>query len=103
MAVSFIERTMADAIVEASKYFPVITLTGPRQSGKSTLLRHLFNALPYYSMEDPDIRQAAKLDPRGFLAKFQNGVIIDEVQHVPELLSYIQAIVDEKWQQIRLL
>ena len=95
MAVSFIERTMADAIVEASKYFPVITLTGPRQSGKSTLLRHLFNALPYYSMEDPDIRQAAKLDPRGFLAKFQNGVIIDEVQHVPELLSYIQGIVDE--------
>lgn len=86
---------MANAIVEASRYFPVITLTGPRQSGKSTLLRHLFSGLPYYSMENLDVRQAAKLDPKGFLSKFNEGVIIDEVQNVPELLSYIQGIVDE--------
>ena len=85
---------MADAIVEASRYFSVVTLTGPRQSGKSTLLRHLFKDTPYFSMEDLDIRQAVKLDPKGFLSQFQNGVIIDEVQHVPELLSYIQGIVD---------
>ena len=85
---------MADAILEASRYFSVITLTGPRQSGKSTLLRHLFKDTPYFSMEDLDIRQAVKLDPKGFLSQFQNGVIIDEVQHVPELLSYIQGIVD---------
>lgn len=85
---------MADAIVEASHYFPVLTLTGPRQSGKSTLFRHLFNGTPYYSMEDLDIRHAAKFDPRGFLMQFRGGVIIDEVQHVPELLSYIQGIVD---------
>lgn len=95
MSNSFIPRTMASAIVEASKYFPVITLTGPRQSGKSTLLRHLFDEVPYYSMEDLDIRQAAKLDPKGFLSQFTGGVIIDEVQNVSELLSYIQGIVDE--------
>lgn len=94
MADSFIPRAMADAIVEASRYFSVVTLTGPRQSGKSTLLRHLFKDTPYFSMEDLDIRQAVKLDPKGFLSQFQNGVIIDEVQHVPELLSYIQGIVD---------
>lgn len=85
---------MAEAIVEASRYFPVVTLTGPRQSGKSTLLRHLFAELPYFSMEDPDLRQNMRLDPKGFLSQFTNGVIIDEVQHVPEVLSYIQGIVD---------
>ncbi len=86
---------MSDAIEEASRYFPVITLTGPRQSGKSTLLRHLFPSLPYISMEYPDTRLAAMSDPKGFLSSFPAGVIIDEVQHVPELLSYIQGIVDE--------
>lgn len=91
----FIQRTITDAIIEASRYFPVITLTGPRQSGKSTLLRHIFKDVPYHSMETPDIRLAAKTDPKGFLQQFENGVIIDEVQRAPELLSYIQGIVDE--------
>ena len=95
MTIPFIDRTMAEAIKEAARYFPVITVTGPRQSGKSTLLRHLFADLPYRSMEDLDLRQSAKYDPRGFLSAFTGGVIIDEVQHVPELLSYIQGIVDE--------
>lgn len=95
MSDNYIHREMADSIIEASRYFPVITLTGPRQSGKSTLLRHIFKDVPYYSMEDLDIRQNAKQDPRQFLTQFENGVIIDEVQHVPELLSYIQHIVDE--------
>lgn len=95
MIVEYIHRTMSEAINEASQYFPVITLTGPRQSGKSTLLRHLFPSLPYMTMENPDIRSEAKIDPKGFLTTFTNGVIIDEVQHVPELLSYIQGIVDE--------
>lgn len=94
MTDTYIQRTMASAIVEASEYFPVVTLTGPRQSGKSTILRHLFAETPYFSMEDPDVRQAVKSDPKGFLSQFQNGVIIDEVQHTPELLSYIQGIVD---------
>lgn len=91
---SYINRTMAKAIIEASRYFSVITLTGPRQSGKSTLFRHIFTNIPYYSMEDLDVRQSIRLDPKGFLSQFRDGVIIDEVQHIPELLSYLQGIVD---------
>lgn len=86
---------MSEAIIEASRYFPVVTVTGPRQSGKSTLLRHLFPEMPYLSMEDPDTRSAAKMDPKGFLASYPEGVIFDEVQHTPDLLSYIQSIVDD--------
>lgn len=92
---SYINRTMAKAIIEASRYFSVITLTGPRQSGKSTLFRHIFTNIPYYSMEDLDVRQSIRLDPKGFLSQFRDGVIIDEVQHIPELLSYLQGIVDK--------
>lgn len=95
MTNNYIHRAISDAIKEAADYFSVITLTGPRQSGKSTLLRHLFPTLPYTSMENPDTRYEAKNDPKGFLSSFINGVIIDEIQHVPELLSYIQGIVDE--------
>ncbi|MDE6394417.1 MAG: AAA family ATPase, partial [Duncaniella sp.] len=95
MTERYIHRTMSEAINDASQYFPVITLTGPRQSGKSTLLRHLFPSSPYVSLENPDIRSLAHLDPKGFLGGFTDGVIIDEVQHMPELLSYIQGIVDE--------
>lgn len=94
MSDNFIPRIMGSAIKEAAQYFPVITLTGPRQSGKSTLLRHLYADIPYFSMEDPDIRMTVKNDPKGFLSQFPDGVIIDEVQNVPELLSYIQGIVD---------
>lgn len=86
---------MAAAIGEAARFFPVVTLTGPRQSGKSTLLRHLFPDLPYCSLENPDERLAAQDDPRGFLDRYISGVVIDEVQRVPDLLSYIQTIVDE--------
>ena len=94
MIIDYIHRTMGEAIIEAAQYFPVITLTGPRQSGKSTLLRHLFPDVPYVSMEEPDVRLQAKTDPRGFLDSYTSGVIIDEIQNVPELLSYIQGIVD---------
>ena len=92
---NYIERTMAKAIKDAAKYFPVITLTGPRQSGKSTLLRHLFSDAPYFSMEDVAFREVALEDPKGFLSQFPESVIIDEVQRAPDLLSYIQGIVDE--------
>lgn len=91
----YISREITSAIIEAARYFPVITLTGPRQSGKSTLLRHSFPDLPYISMENPDVRTSALEDPNGFLAKYHSGVLIDEVQRVPQLLSYIQTIVDE--------
>lgn len=95
MAIQFIKRDLSAAIIEASMYFPVITLTGPRQSGKSTLLRHLFKNVPYTSMEELDTREIALTDPKAFLKRFDKGVIIDEVQRAPELLSYIQGIVDE--------
>ncbi len=75
--------------------YPVITITGPRQSGKTTLVKHLFPGLPYQSFENPDIRMLAESDPRAFLNRLKNGAILDEVQHVPFLLSYLQQIVDE--------
>lgn len=75
--------------------FPVLFVTGPRQSGKTTLVRSLFANLPYVLLELPDVRQLAQTDPRAFLAPYADGAILDEVQHVPELFSYIQGLVDE--------
>jgi hypothetical protein len=74
--------------------FPVITLTGPRQSGKTTLAKAIFAGHPYASLEDPDIRRAALEDPRGFLDRFPEGAVFDEIQRCPELLSYLQTRVD---------
>lgn len=93
--INYIDRDITDSIKNATRYFPVITVTGPRQSGKSTLLRHIFPDIPYCSLETPDLRMSAANDPRGFLDNFHEGVIIDEVQRLPDLLSYIQVIVDE--------
>lgn len=92
--VKFIHREIETSIIDASKYFSVISVIGPRQSGKTTLIKNLFSTLPYYSLEDLDVRNVAKEDPRGFLAKFPNGAVLDEVHNAPELLSYIQGIVD---------
>ncbi len=74
--------------------FPVVTLTGPRQSGKTTLARAVFSNHPYASLEEPDLRQAATEDPRSFLARFPNGAVLDEVQRCPQILSYLQTLVD---------
>ena len=93
-----IERTLASKITPLSQKFQVITLTGPRQSGKTTLVRAVFPALPYVSLEEPDIRQVALTDPRGFLSNFPKGAVLDEIQNTPELFSYIQRIVDENRQ-----
>jgi predicted AAA+ superfamily ATPase len=76
--------------------FPVVVLTGPRQSGKTTLVRTVFPDKRYLSLENPDNRLFATEDPRGFLASYPDGAIFDEVQRVPELLSYIQGIVDDQ-------
>ncbi len=76
------------------KKYPVITLTGPRQSGKTTLCKMLLPAKDYVSLEDPDERKFAENDPTGFLKRFPKGAILDEVQRVPEIISYIQGIVD---------
>jgi len=74
--------------------YPVVTLTGPRQSGKTTLAKSLFPHKPYITLEDPDTRRFAMDDPRGFLANFSQGAILDEVQRAPDLPSYLQGIVD---------
>ena len=74
--------------------FPILTITGPRQSGKTTLSRLLAPALPYFSLEDPDTRSLATEDPRAFLRQISDGAILDEVQRAPELFSYLQGVVD---------
>lgn len=91
----FINRSLVKTAREAFKYFPVLTITGPRQSGKTTMIKSEFTHLPYFSMEDIDIRRFATNDPRGFLNQHPKGMILDEVQNTPELLSYIQGLVDE--------
>ncbi len=95
MKETYIKRDLEPTIIEAAKYFPVITVTGPRQSGKTTMLRHLFPDLHYYSLEDLDIRNFAASDPVRFLHLHKEGMILDEVHNCPDLLSYIQGIVDE--------
>ncbi len=87
-------RESATIIGILRKQFPVITLTGPRQSGKTTLLKSLYKDIPYASLEDIDVRNAAVSDPRGFLSNFPEGAVLDEIQRTPELFSYIQTIVD---------
>ena len=89
-----IHRDMADVLRQAARMYPVVTLTGPRQSGKTTLCRAVFSDRPCVSLEAMDTRGFAREDPRGFLAQFPEGAIIDEVQRVPDLLGYIQERVD---------
>ena len=90
-----IERTLTAKIVALAQKFQVITLTGPRQAGKTTLVRAAFPGLPYASLEEPDVRQIALTDPRGFLSNYPAGAVLDEVQNTPDLFSYIQRLVDE--------
>lgn len=89
-----IPRLLAPKLLQLAQGFPVLTLTGPRQSGKSTLVRTVFPQLPYLSLEDPDLRLLAQQDPRRFLSLYPDGAIFDEVQRVPELFSYLQSVVD---------
>lgn len=89
-----VSRTIINAINELAKVYPIIAVTGPRQSGKTTLLKELFNDYRYVSLENPDNRFFAENDPNGFLELYNNKVIFDEVQRVPTLLSYMQTLVD---------
>lgn len=95
------QRLITKMLKDFSKYYPVLAITGPRQSGKTTLAQSLFPHLPYVSLEDPDVRAQADGDPRGFLASYSQGAIFDEVQYVPQLLSYLQGIVDASTQKGR--
>ncbi|MGD9822875.1 ATP-binding protein [Desulfobacter sp.] len=90
-----IHRTVSDKTLQLASQYPVVTVTGPRQSGKTTLCKMLFPDKSYVSLENIDDRQFALNDPKGFLNKFPDGAVIDEIQRVPDLLSYIQTIVDE--------
>ncbi len=89
-----IERNITPWLQQLAKQYPLITLTGPRQSGKTTLAKSLFCEKPYVTLEDPDIRRFAADDPRGFLAQYAQGAIFDEIQRAPELASYLQGMVD---------
>ena len=89
-----IRRDITNELIEAASEYPVVTIFGPRQSGKTTLVRMTFPDRAYYSLEDPDIRLAAETDPRGFLNRLPEGGVLDEIQRVPQLLSYLQGIVD---------
>ena len=89
-----INRQITKQLLEAAKQYPVITITGPRQSGKTTCCRLSFPNLPYSSLETPETRNYAISDPRAYLGQFENGGIIDEIQRVPEITSYLQEIID---------
>lgn len=90
-----IRRDIQHVLARRAGSFPAVTITGPRQSGKSTLARATFGAIPYANLEAPDTRRFAAEDPRSFLAQFPDGAVLDEIQRVPDLLSYLQPIIDE--------
>lgn len=90
-----IPRHITFHLRELSRYFPILSLTGPRQAGKTTLLKELYPDYRYVSLEDPDQQLRAADDPRSFLKHYDHNVIFDEAQKVPELFSYLQTVVDE--------
>lgn len=89
-----IPRLANTTLLSLAEGFPIVSITGPRQSGKTTLAKSCFSDKPYTTLEDPDIREFANLDPRAFLAQYPDGAILDEIQRCPELFSYLQGIVD---------
>ena len=91
-----IARILSKKLKAMARKFPVVMVTGPRQSGKTTLTRAAFPDKAYISLEDLDVREYARTDPRAFLKDYPKGAILDEIQRVPEILSYIQTIVDDK-------
>jgi len=90
-----IPRVLQSVLEQLAAQYPIVTVTGPRQSGKTTLCRAAFPDKPYVNLESPDVRAFAQSDPRGFLATYAGGAILDEIQRVPDLVSYLQPIVDE--------
>jgi predicted AAA+ superfamily ATPase len=100
---TLINRTIETTLLNLANQYPVITVTGPRQSGKTTLCRKVFVDKPYANLESPDTRQFAADDPRGFLAQYPDGAVFDEIQRVPDLVSYVQPMVDEDRQEGRFI
>ena len=95
MTAQMIPREMQSKLTSLSQVYPVVTVMGPRQSGKTTLVRMTFPNHAYVSLENLDMREMAQRDPHGFLRQYHAPVILDEIQRVPSLLSYIQTQVDE--------
>jgi len=91
----YVSRHAEKTILDLADDYPVLAVTGPRQSGKTTLVRKVFSQKPYVSLEDPEQRRFAEEDPRRFLSQYPDGAILDEAQRCPELFSYLQSIVDE--------
>lgn len=91
-----LNRVAFSTALRLAQGFPVLAITGPRQSGKTTLARAVFADKPYVSLEDPEEREFADADPRGFLARFPEGALFDEAQRCPDLFSYLQGVVDER-------
>lgn len=91
----YISREIEDQVRKLAGFYPVVTLTGPRQSGKTTLIRHLFPKHAYVNMETRDARDAAQADPKAFVSSRNGPMILDEIQKIPELLEYVQREVDE--------
>src|SRR6185312_12438852 len=90
----YIRRILEIQVVKAARGFPALLLTGPRQCGKTTLLRKLFPRSSYVLLEDPDVIARVRADPRGFLGDLATPVILDEIQNTPELLNYIRTRID---------
>ena len=91
-----IQRELAPKIVEALDKFPIVAVMGPRQSGKTTLCQMLKPEFTYVNLEELSLRNFAKSDPKGFLETYKQGVIIDEIQYVPDLFSYLQVYTDQR-------
>lgn len=91
-----IQRELAAQLQRAARAFPALVLTGPRRSGKTYLLRHAFPNASYHLLEDPDVIARIRSDPRGWLAEVRTLAILDEVQHVPEILPYVRTLIDRE-------
>ena len=91
-----IDRTLARRLLDLATEYPVVTVTGPRQSGKTTLAKAVFPDHEYVNLELPHVREFARRDPVAFLAQYPNPLVIDEAQRVPDLFSYVQVLVDEE-------
>ena len=96
MFITMIERDITPRLVKLFKQYPFVTVTGPRQSGKTTLCRETFPHLQYINLEVLEQREFARSDPNRFLSELKGGAILDEIQRIPELLSYLQVLADEK-------
>jgi predicted AAA+ superfamily ATPase len=91
-----IQRKAENELKSLAAQFKAVAVVGPRQSGKTTLVRKVFEGMPYVNLENPDIRRFAMDDPRGFLSNYSRGAVLDEVQRVPEIFSYLQQVLDEQ-------